>query len=173
MIAAAILAITIAKPQTVTFSHPCANAAVVLEALGKELGITIKPLASVNQDYFLVSFTDVPQEDAFAKIASTLNATWEDREGVKYLTRTHAQELEEERQEREIDVKVISDWLAKRQIKEEYTANYAKKLIEQVLPLMDASSQSGGENYQQLMSFSADSPLERLLTRLLHEIGAK
>ena len=29
----------LAQPQTVTFTHPCTNSAVVLEALGAELGM--------------------------------------------------------------------------------------------------------------------------------------
>lgn len=55
----ALLFIAVASP-TLTFTHTCAKSNVVLEALGKELGVQIKPGGSVRDDYFLVRFVDVP-----------------------------------------------------------------------------------------------------------------
>ncbi|MCH7944926.1 MAG: hypothetical protein IIC73_02770, partial [Armatimonadetes bacterium] len=72
-------------PATITFTHPCDRAEVVLEALGEELNLTLKPSGSVNKDYFLVSFKDVPVKEAFEKIAETLNATWTRKDDVYYL----------------------------------------------------------------------------------------
>ncbi|MCH8980365.1 MAG: hypothetical protein IH945_14165, partial [Armatimonadetes bacterium] len=79
-----LLAILIA-PQTITFTHPCAHSSVVLEALGKELNLALKPSGSVNKDYFLIRFKDVPAEEALDKIAQTLNATWTQKDDVRYL----------------------------------------------------------------------------------------
>ncbi|MCH7905465.1 MAG: hypothetical protein IH944_12995 [Armatimonadetes bacterium] len=93
---ALIFAAVAAQPQTVTFTHPCAHSSIVLEAFGKQIGETIKPSGSVNKDYFLIRFDEMPIEDAKAAIAKTLNATWSTKGDVLYLTRTRAQELAEE-----------------------------------------------------------------------------
>lgn len=85
-------------PQTVTFSHPGAHSSVVLAAFGKAIGETVRPTGSVLRDYFLVRFDEMPVADAKAAIAKALNATWTVSGGVTYLTRTKAQENEEERQ---------------------------------------------------------------------------
>jgi hypothetical protein len=83
------------QPQTVTFSHPCANSAVVLEALGKELGQPMKPTGSVARDFVLIELHDVPVDVALDKLAHTLNATWKASNGVRYLERTPAQEQQD------------------------------------------------------------------------------
>ncbi len=98
MISALVLGTLLSQERTVTFTHPCAHSSVVLEAFGKEIGETIKPSGSVNKDYFLVVFDDMPVEDAKEAIAKGLNATWMESEGVTYLTRTHKQELADETQ---------------------------------------------------------------------------
>lgn len=165
----ATITIALLGAQTVTFTHPCARADVVLAALGKELGQTLEPSGSVVNDFFLVSFADVPVTEALEKIATTLNATWEDRDGKKLLSRTKAQELAEQREVTAADAKLIEDWLAKREIKEEYTAAYAKKLIDGILPYLKPDT--NGSNYSLFEAANQDSPLARLLTRLVKEIG--
>ena len=92
MIVAALLGTVLLQERTVTFTHPCAHSSVVLEAFGKAIGETIKISGSVDKDYFLVRFDDMPVEDAKAAISSTLNATWSRRDGVTYLGRTLAQD---------------------------------------------------------------------------------
>ena len=73
LVAALVLA---QQPKTVTFSHPCASSAVVLEALGKEVGVRIRPTGSVMRDYLLLRFDQVPVEGALNKLAEAANATW-------------------------------------------------------------------------------------------------
>ena len=90
MIAALLLLIQ--QPQTITFSHPCAHSSVVLEALGKAAGLELRPSGSVSKDYFLVSFKDIQVQEALEQIASSLNATWTQKDGMRYLGRTPAQE---------------------------------------------------------------------------------
>ena len=79
------------QTQTVTFSHPCARADVVLSALSNQLEVPLKATGPVESEYFLVRFDDVPVSEALEKIATALNATWSQRNGVRYLTRTQAQ----------------------------------------------------------------------------------
>ncbi len=165
----ALFIVTLLTPQTVTFTHPCAHSSVVLDALGKQIGKTIKPSGSVTKDFFLVSFTDVPTQEALDKIAQTLNATWEEKDGTTWLTRTRAQEVAEEKEAREADAKLIADWLAKRDVSQPYTEEHAKKLIEAVIPLMQTDD--GGQRYEEFQSVNQGSPLHRLMTRLLREIG--
>lgn len=96
MVSALLLVASV--PQTVTFSHPGAHSSVVLAEFGKAVGETMRPTGSVLRDYFLVRFDKMPVADAKAAIAKALNATWTVSGGVTYLTRTKAQENEEERQ---------------------------------------------------------------------------
>jgi hypothetical protein len=113
------------QPQTVTFSHPCANSAVVLGALGRQTGLRLAANGSVEKDYFLVRFDNVPLGEALAKIATALNATWTERAGVRYLGRTAAQDAASEnelraRLERSIasyianDAKKVGSWSRER-----------------------------------------------------------
>ena len=77
MIVAAVLGALVAvQAKTVTFTHTCANSAVVLEALGEELGVRMEPSGSVNKDYFLLRFDDVPVQDALDRVAELLSARW-------------------------------------------------------------------------------------------------
>ncbi|MEX2243714.1 MAG: hypothetical protein WD716_07700 [Fimbriimonadaceae bacterium] len=168
-----LLALAIAQPQTISFSHPCAHSSVVLEALGKELGVTMKPSGSVSQDYFLVHLTDVPKQEALDKIAATLNATWNEKDGVTYLGRTHAQDLEDAKAERDADMKLVQQWLDKRQIKDEYTTEFAKKLVEAVIPLMKESENPGTNSYQRMQEYEVHAPTMRLLVRIIKEIGVE
>ena len=94
---ALIFAAVVAQTETVTLTHPCAHSSIVLEAFGNQIGETIKPSGSVNKDYFLIRFDEMPVEDAKAAIAKTLNATWSRKGDVLYLTRTRAQERAEEK----------------------------------------------------------------------------
>ena len=171
MIAALLLLIQ--QPQTITFSHPCAHSSVVLDALGEQLGVTMKPSGSVNQDYFLVHLTDVPKQEALDKIAATLNATWNEKDGVTYLGRTHAQELEDAKAERDADTKLVQQWLDKRQIKDEYTTEFAKKLVEAVIPLMKESEGPGMNSYLRMQEYEVHAPTMRLLVRIIKEIGVE
>ena len=91
----------IAQQQTVTFTHPGAHSSVVLAALGQELNLTLRPSGSVNKDYFLVHFKKVSIEEAFDKIAETLNATWTKKNDVYYLGRTRQQDMQDEAKEDE------------------------------------------------------------------------
>ncbi|MEX2243715.1 MAG: hypothetical protein WD716_07705 [Fimbriimonadaceae bacterium] len=87
------------QPQTVTFTHPAAHASVVLEALGRQLGVTLRPSGSVTQDWFAARFTDQPASEAMRLIAECLNAEWVAKDGVTYLTRGTKQHNEEKREE--------------------------------------------------------------------------
>ncbi len=80
------------QPRTVTFVHPCAHSSVVLEALGKEIGVPMKPTGSVMRDYVLLRFDKVPVDEALRKMAEVFNATWTESNGVRYLGRTKQQE---------------------------------------------------------------------------------
>ncbi len=86
----------LAQSQSVTFTHPCANAAVVLEALGKQLGERMTVGGSVNNDYFAVRFTDRSPEDVKRLIAETLNAEWVQRGEYLVLDRGPKQEQAEQ-----------------------------------------------------------------------------
>ncbi len=99
MLTALVMGTMIAQERTVTFTHPCARADVVLAAFGEAVGETIRPSASVKNDYFMVHFVDVPVSVAFDKIAETLIATWNRGEKTTYLTRTATDLTEEKRLE--------------------------------------------------------------------------
>lgn len=71
-----IALLLLAQTKTVTFSHPCASSAVVLEALGKQLGVQMKPSGSVMKDFFAVRFTDRSADEIKRLIAETLSAEW-------------------------------------------------------------------------------------------------
>ncbi|MCH7945617.1 MAG: hypothetical protein IIC73_06330, partial [Armatimonadetes bacterium] len=92
MLSALIFAAALQGTRTVTFSHPCAHSSVVLEALGEELGLILKPSGSVNNDYFLVRFDDVDVETVFEKISEILTTTWTKEGDVYYLGRTRKQD---------------------------------------------------------------------------------
>ncbi|MCH7905018.1 MAG: hypothetical protein IH944_10700 [Armatimonadetes bacterium] len=126
---AAIALFALAQLQTVTFTHPAAHSSVVLAALGEELGMTIKPSGSVNKDYFLVRFDDVPVNDALDKIAETLNATWSEKSGVRYLGRTHAQELEDERRDAEPFLREHGKYFKSAIVPPDFTIDLARAML--------------------------------------------
>ena len=152
------------QPQTVTFTHPCAHSAVVLEALGKELNLILKPSGSVNKDYFLISFDDVPLQEAYDRIAETLNATWTRKGGVTYLGRTRAQDKEDLGKSRQPLIDSIKKFVADNPLTERYGIEEAKRLIEQTLLLTRSPDTY---NYAQMMALDVQAPSGRLLLRLL------
>ena len=162
-----LLATALAQPQTVTFTHTCDKAEVVLEALGKELGVEMKPSGSVHDDYFLVRFEGVPVQEALEKIATTLNATWSEKSGVRYLGRTRQQEIEDARAGQSYVGEEIKKWVKEREPKQEYTLEYAEGLLKQAIPLVNNPD---GNQHEALRSLSDQSPLSRLITRIVGEI---
>ncbi len=170
-----ILAFALAQTKTVTFSHPCASSAVVLEALGKELGVQMKPSGSVMKDFIIVRFDQVPVEEAMKRLADGINATWTQSNGVNYLTRTALQENNEKRDAKAAAAKLIQDWLDKRKVEGQVTIEGATKLIEDVLPTLKANP--GGnfdqQAYERQRELEKGGPLSRYLTRILKEIGAQ
>ena len=101
MLTALLVGLLGPQPQTVTFSHPCAHSSVVLEALGKELGVTMKPSGSVVDDWFAIKLTDKSVDEVKRLIATGLHAEWVEKTGVTYLTRSAKQHNEEMREEDE------------------------------------------------------------------------
>ncbi len=170
-----VLALALAQTKTVTFSHPCANSAVVLEALGKELGVQMKPSGSVMKDFIIVRFDQVPVEEAMKRLADGINATWTQSNGVNYLTRTALQENNEKRDAKAAAAKLIQDWLDKRKVEGQITIEGATKLIEDVLPTlkMNAGGNFDQQSYERQRELERGGPLSRYLTRILKEIGAQ
>ncbi len=99
MLTTLILAALVAQKPTLTFTHRCARAEVVVAALGEALGRKMKVIGSVKDDYFLVRFDGTPVDKALERIAKTLNATWTMSGETEYLTRLPAQENAEQREE--------------------------------------------------------------------------
>ncbi|HXH60036.1 MAG TPA: hypothetical protein VNI20_01620 [Fimbriimonadaceae bacterium] len=172
MIATLVLTVALAQQQTISFTHPCANSAVVLEALGKQLGVTMRPSGSVTKDYFLVSFHDVPVSEALKRLASSLHATWMQERDVRYLTRTHAQELQEDQEVREESVRHVQEWLDKHHVKAEWSLDSARALIEEELSIAN-SKDTVPDAYNRLHALDKQSSSYRYLYRLLLSIGAE
>ncbi len=156
--------------QTVTFTHPCANSAVVLEALGKELGVKMAPIGSVQQDYFLVNFKDVTPEALTTGIASALNATWVERNGVHYLDRTPQDDAKEARE--------IEDYV-RAQVAQTYGSDELKiepqfDLASVTTAIQDAERYNGSKNYdfKVLRSIQGRTAEYRLLKSFLAGYGA-
>jgi hypothetical protein len=175
LIATLILSVLAQPARTLTFSHPCASSAVVLEALGKELGVAMKPGGSVVRDFVVVRIEDAPVDEALERVAKALNATWTQQSGVHVLTRLPAQETKERQETRAARAKLIQDWLDKRKVEGQVTLENSRELIEAVLPLLKANtSQSFNQQaFEQQRALEARGPMARLLTRLLKEIGAE
>ncbi|MEX2242902.1 MAG: hypothetical protein WD716_03545 [Fimbriimonadaceae bacterium] len=95
MLASAVLIAVTLQERTVTFTHRCANSSIVLEALGKEIGMTLRPKGTVLKDFLFIRFKDLPIETALDKLADSINATWEGENGVRYLDRTREDHIEE------------------------------------------------------------------------------
>jgi hypothetical protein len=169
-----VLATAFTQSKTVTFEHPCASSATVLEALGKQLGVQMKPSGSVMKDFIIVRFNEVPVEDAMKKLAESLNATWTQTGGVNYLTRTGLQENNEKREAVGAATKLVQTWLDKRKVDGTVTLENSQKLIEDVLPLIKSgrNGQFNEQAWQRQRELENGGPLARYLTRLLKEIGA-
>ncbi|HXH59882.1 MAG TPA: hypothetical protein VNI20_00840, partial [Fimbriimonadaceae bacterium] len=168
-----VLGAALLQQQTITFTHPCANSAVVLEALGKRLGVTMRPSGSVTKDYFLVSFHDITKEEALDKIASALNATWEEKNDVTYLTRTHNQELAEKDAVHKQEVQAIQEWLDKNKVTDDFTLDKAKGMLEQLLPLAPYPGSYDEVRLNKFDEIEKSSPINRYALRLAAEIGAE
>ena len=161
------------QPQTVTFTHPAAHSSVVLEALGEQLGVTMKPSGSVNQDYFLLRFDKTPIQEALDKIATTLNATWNEKDGVTYLGRTKAQELAEEKAALAERTKLVQAWLDKQVVSGDVTIEGSKKVIEEALAITFDPTKMDYPKSLRLRELEASTPVRRLLVRTLREVGAE
>jgi hypothetical protein len=161
------------QQKTITFSHPCASAAVVLDALGKELGVRMQPGGSVMQDFIIVRFEDVTVEEALKKIADALNATWTQQNGINVLTRTPAQVAKEDKDALDAATRQIQEWLDKRKVEGQVTLDSSRALIEEVLPLLKTDQNTfNQQQYERQRELESRGPLGRYLTRLLKEIGA-
>ena len=99
MLTTLVLAALIGQEPTLTFTHRCARAGVVVAGLAEKLGRKMQVSGSVKDDYFLVRFDNTPVDAALGRIAKTLNATWTKSGDTEFLTRTTAQEKAEQREE--------------------------------------------------------------------------
>ncbi|MCH8978931.1 MAG: hypothetical protein IH945_06775, partial [Armatimonadetes bacterium] len=126
-------------PQTITFTHPCAHSAVVLKALGKELNLTLNPSGSVNKDYFLVSFKDVPVQQAFEKISETLNAKWVKKGDVTYLTRSSDIDKAEVQAGNAVLGNALAELLNSLEVEGEYTVDVATDLVTESLRTLEGA----------------------------------
>lgn len=159
------------QARTVTFEHPCANSAVVLEALGKEIGRTIKPSGSVNKDYFLLRFDGVPVGEAMTKIAETLNATWTEKEGVLYLGRTLQQESLDQKETREAEAKFLQEGLSRIDLSKPYDQRTVQMAIENALKSLRETNDESPLDGRQILAMNEMSPAARYVARLCKEIG--
>lgn len=159
MLAAMLVCATLGREPTVTFTHPCAHSSVILKALGQEIGMTLRPRGSVDKDYFLVRFDDLPVEEALDRIAETLNATWIGDGNVRYLDRTD----EDHREELETVFQLIDKFLADNPL-----APYpsVQELVPELAGLenLDSSREADREKYTSLREYS---PLRRALIKVL------
>ncbi|MCH8978932.1 MAG: hypothetical protein IH945_06780 [Armatimonadetes bacterium] len=156
-------AIILSQPQTITFTHPCANSAVVLDALGEQLNLTLKPSGSVNKDYFLVSFNEVPVQEAFDKIAETLNATWTRKGDVTYLGRSRAQEITDFETEYDAKKAAITRAIARLDVGD-LTPENARSLAIQSRDFGGTSNNDDWERYQPI---ARQLPGNRAMFRLI------
>lgn len=163
MLAAILLSATLWQERTVTFTHPCAHSAVILRALGREVGITLTPRGSVDQDYFLVRFEGLPVQVALNRIAETLNATWIGEGAVRYLDRTREDLIEEN----DVLFRVIEKFLADNPI------NPYPAMGELVSQLASANSfdRSDDSDPPWLRGVGELSPLKRALTKVLNSFS--
>ncbi len=154
------------QPKTVTITHPCASAAVVLEALGKEMGVTVRPSGTVAQDYFAIKLTGVPIEEAMRVIAVTLDAEWLRKETVLYLDRGPKQQLKAKLEEDEGIRKSVKEFLDKNPEREIDKDAIKKALIDVSDPKRSpALMQEAGKTLQ------AYSPEVRLGGRVVRVLG--
>jgi hypothetical protein len=161
-----LLLLAASQPQTVTFTHGVNSAERVLAAFGEQIGEEIKPAGSVEKDYFLVRFVDVPVDEAKAKIAEVLNATWTRKGDTVYLDRTEKQE----QQDKSGDKKALSDslkvWAESRPTDGDYLLETAISQIDQAKRLIQTRSP---EQRGLLENLQVRSPIGRFATRLVRE----
>ncbi|MCH8980366.1 MAG: hypothetical protein IH945_14170, partial [Armatimonadetes bacterium] len=138
---------------------------------GKELNLALKPSGSVNKDYFLIRFKDVPVQEALDKIAETLNANWKQKGDVTYLGRSRAQEMAERQQAIQEQAAAIEKALVGYKVNDEYTLERAKQLIEQLLPMLERAGGRDRAFAAQIASLNKQAPLVRCMVRLVQEIG--
>ncbi|MEX2243713.1 MAG: hypothetical protein WD716_07695 [Fimbriimonadaceae bacterium] len=165
MLTALLVGLLGPQPQTVTFSHPCAHSSVVLEALGKELGVKMGPGGSVLQDYFAVKFTDRPVEDVKRVIAETLNAVWVQRGEYLVLDRGPVQHRKEQEQDSELLRAEINKYLEVNPAREFDKAAFKVKAIELVAASSNAQQASRAET--DLRKLSPDALLAPKVIRSL------
>ncbi|MCH7903588.1 MAG: hypothetical protein IH944_03370 [Armatimonadetes bacterium] len=159
MLAAILIGATLGGEPTVTFTHPCAHSSVILRALGEEIGMTLRPRGTVDKDYFLVRFDDLPVEEALDRIAETLNATWIGEGKVRYLDRTD----EDLREELETVFQIIDKFLEDNPLGPYPTV---QELVPQLAGIdnLEYTREADREKYISLGEFS---PLRRALIRVL------
>ncbi|MCH8978363.1 MAG: hypothetical protein IH945_03865 [Armatimonadetes bacterium] len=168
MLAALILAAMVQGSRSVTFSHPCAHSSVVLEALGEELGLILRPSGSVNNDFFLVRFDGVDAETAFEKIAEYLNATWTQKEGVYYLGRTGAQDKSIAMRGRERLQNAVEEYLASAKRAKEWTRAMALAALRP--HLLEDGRFDGRTATKALLE---DGPFRELLDEFIRAVGSE
>jgi hypothetical protein len=166
MLTALLVGLLGPQPQTVTFSHPCAHAAVVLEALGKELGVKMGAGGSVLQDYFAVKFTDRPVEDVKRVIAETLNAEWVQRGEYLVLDRGPVQHRIEQERDNELLRAEINKYLE---------ANPAREFDREAFKVKAIDLVAASSNSQQAIRAETDvrklSPDALLAPKVIRSLG--
>ncbi|MCH8979179.1 MAG: hypothetical protein IH945_08045 [Armatimonadetes bacterium] len=166
---AVFAALLIQQEQTVTFAHPCANSVVVLKALGKELNLTLKPSGSVNKEYFLVSFDEVPVQQALDMVAETLDARWMIIGGTYYLQRTSAHIAEAKRTRAELLQAGVEEYLDE---KARRATNWSRQRATEALrPLLRNDGSLDKELAR--IELSAAGPCRELVDEFVRAIGAK
>lgn len=165
MLTALVLAV-LARPQAVTFTHPCAHSSVVLEALGNEMGIKMAPGGSVLQDYFAVKFTDRDPETIKRLLAETLNAVWVQRGEYLVLDRGAKQHAEELQWENAILREQIEKFLEQSPRGEFDVAAYRKAVIDSL------AARTQGDLYQRAAEEQRKkSPITYFSSAIVRAIG--
>ncbi len=154
------------QPRTVTFTHPCAHSSVVLEALGKEMGVKMAPGGSVLQDYFALKFTDRPVEDVKRVIADTLNATWVERGDYCVLDRTAKDDKEED----DSELAALRNGIVK-YMKENPTKVVSIEEIKGVLVRLTSVSAASSEYARLSQELQSLSPKSGFGARIIRALG--
>jgi hypothetical protein len=166
LVAALVLA---QQPKTLTFSHPCASAATVLEALGKELGTPMRPTGSVMRDYLMLRFDQVPVDEALKRMATVANATWTVSNGVRYLGRTKQQEDAGPLQLQAMLEKSVAEYITKDALKvTSWTASRAMGLMRESIGPDGTIDRTRGAAVA-----NESGPCRELLDEFLRTVGAK
>jgi len=170
MISFLLASVLSAQANPVTVEIEIAPAAVVLEKLGKEMGVEMIPGGSVTKDVFGIAFTKAPTAKVLSEIATTLNAQWERSSGGTYiLNRTPKQEGDEDRAMQEQLRKAIEEGLAKTKNQGEFNQKTAMQLVSEAQKLVSLGTQ--GAQSERLNLIEKQRPLERLIQTVLETIG--